>query len=224
MYEYDDFYNEPSEFDMQVDEFKQSLLNSVRDEYKTEMERLRKENAELQEVKRNLEQIKRAYDHKKNELEYMKVNLKNEVRRERLLELMGDFKVELFRAYRKQKDGPKCNKCDATRYINYKSPLGKKMVEQCDCKNNIIYYEPKPHVCSSYELRNGKFMAWYKPYSSDADGMEFEFVGSSNVPRIIYSGEVFELIEDRYHDIYFKTEEECQAYCDWLTAKEGQER
>lgn len=38
MYEYDDFYDEPSEFEQQVDEFKQSLMNAVKDEFKTEME------------------------------------------------------------------------------------------------------------------------------------------------------------------------------------------
>lgn len=53
-----DFYNEPSEFEEQIDQLKESLMNAVRDEHKAEVERLRKENAELQEVKRAFETIK----------------------------------------------------------------------------------------------------------------------------------------------------------------------
>jgi len=222
MIEWDDFYNEPSEFEQQVDELKDSLMGAVKKEFVEEMDRLKKENAELQGVRQNLDQIKREYNQKVVELDMQKQNLKSEVRRERLVELMGDFKAELYRAYSNRKDGPKCNKCDEARNIYYKSPLGKQLVETCDCKNRIVYYEPKPHICSSFELRNGKFMAWYKPYShsTNADGMEFEFVGSSNVPNKIYSGEDYELINERHFDVYFKTEEECQKYCDWLTVKE----
>ena len=85
MYEWDDeFYNEPSEFDMQVDQFKQTLMNMVKDEYKEEMFRLAKENEELQQVKADFDQIKQSYQQKERELERVKVGLKNEVRRERL--------------------------------------------------------------------------------------------------------------------------------------------
>lgn len=223
MYEYDDFYNEPSEFDMQVDEFKKSLVNAVKDEYKAEMERLRKENAELQEVKRNLDQIKDEYDQKKNELEYMKINLKSEVRRERLLELMGDFKAELFRPTWDYTSGQKCDKCDSARNIYFKSPSGKQMVEECTCKNNIKYYKPQSCICTSFEMRNYGFTAWYEPYR-DTDGMRLESFGASDVPKFIYNGESYDTIPHDYYKVYFKTEEECQAYCDWLTTKEGQER
>lgn len=219
----EDFYYEPSEFEQQVDEIKQALMNSVRDEFKAEMERLRKENAELQEVKRNLEVIKREYNQKVVELDMQKRNLKSEVRRERLLELMGDFKVELFRARRDLRSGPKCDKCDEARNIYFKSPSGKQMVEQCVCKNNITYYKPEPCICSSFELRNNEFMAWYKPYR-EADGMELELLGSSSVSRFIYKGEDFESIEEMYYSVYFKTQEECQLYCDWLTEKEASKK
>ncbi|WMT42816.1 hypothetical protein RE628_11315 [Paenibacillus sp. D2_2] len=218
MYDYD-FYNEPNEFEQQVDEFKESLMNSVRDDYKAKMDKLRKENAELQEVKKNFEAIKRDFNQKVLELDMQKRTLKNDVRRERLLELMGDFKVELFRVNYDWKSGPKCDKCDEARNIYYKSPLGNQKVEQCDCKNNIKYYYPRPHICSSFELRNGKFVAWYKPYC-EADGMEFETIGSSSVPRFIYKGEDFELIKEEHYYVYFETQEQCQAYCDWLTVKE----
>lgn len=221
MYDFgDEFYNEPSEFDIQMDAFKETLLNAVKDEYKAEMERLRKENSELQEVKQNFDQIKREYNQKTVELDMAKRNLKNEVRRERLLDLMGDFKVELYRAQSYFMSGPKCDKCDEARKIHYKSPLGKPMVEECDCKDNITYYKPKLFVCSSFELRNGDFIAWYEPYR-ETDGMRLESIGSTTVPKFIYKGEDFESIKETHYYVYFRTQEECQAYCDWLTAKEA---
>ncbi|CAH1054073.1 hypothetical protein [Paenibacillus pseudetheri] len=138
----DDFYREPSEFEEQIDQFKESLMNAVKDEHKAEIERLRKENAELQEIKQNLETIKRDYNQKVVELDMQKRNLKNEVRRERLLELMGDLKVELFTARKNWKSGPKCEKCDERRKINFLSPSGKKLSEDCGCNNNISFYKP----------------------------------------------------------------------------------
>lgn len=218
----EDFYNEPSEFEQQVEEFKESLLTAVKEEYKAEIDLLRKENADLQEVKRNFESIKHDYNQKVRELETQKINLKNEVRRERLLELMGDFKAELFSPRRNSKSGPKCDKCDKNRRIHFLSPSGNKLYEDCICKNNILFYEPRTSICSSFAVMNGEFIAWYKSYSIDrADGMGLESLGVSGVAKFIWDGEDFEKIEERYYDVFFKTMEECQAYCDWLTEKEA---
>jgi hypothetical protein len=222
MYEYDDFYNEPSEFEMQIDEFKESLMNSVKDEYKAVMERLMKENAELQEVKRNFDQIKREFNQKTVELDMEKSDLRNKIRRERLKDLMKDFEVILYTAYSRRKSGPKCDKCDENRRIYYTTPTGRETYEECNCKNSITYYEPQKNVCSSFASRNGKFIAWYKPFNDeDVDGYSYE---SSTAPKFIYSGEKFEDVPENRWTVYFKTEEECQAYCDWLTAKEGKGR
>lgn len=216
------YYYEPSEFEQQIDEFKESLMKAVKDEHKEEIERLRTENAELQEVKRNFESIKRDYNQKVSELGIQKNNMKNEVRRERLLELMGDFKAELFSPRRNRKSGPKCNKCDDTRNIPFLSPSGREMKEECVCKNNIIFFEPQTSICSSFAVRNGEFIAWYKSYSVDrADGMELESLGVSGVAKFIWSGERFEKIQEQYYNVFFEKIEECQAYCDWLTEQQA---
>lgn len=218
----EDFYCEPSEFEQQVDEFKESLMNAVKDEHKAEIERLRKENIELQDVKKNIDTIKRDYNQKVSELEIQKRNLKNEVRRERLQELMGDFMAELFSPSRDRKSGPKCDKCNDKRRISFLSPSGKEMEEVCTCSNNIIFFKPTANICSSFAVRNGEFIAWYKSYSIDrSDGMELESLGVSSVAKFIWSGESFEKIEERYHNVYFRTLEDCQEYCDWLTEQEN---
>lgn len=44
---YDEFYDEPSEFEIQIEEWKDTLRESVKKEYKEEMERLRKEKCRI---------------------------------------------------------------------------------------------------------------------------------------------------------------------------------
>lgn len=55
MFEYEeDFYHEPSEFELYMDQIKENLMKSIKNEFVTEMERLREENLELQTVKKRL--------------------------------------------------------------------------------------------------------------------------------------------------------------------------
>lgn len=219
MYDYDDFYNEPSEFEMQIDEFKQSLLKTVKEEYKLEMERLRKENSDLLELKQKFDQIKQEYKIKGRALELEKKHVLQIVRKERLQDLLKDFEVTLYRPDYSLVKGPKCNRCNEERRIWFKDPLDRETFVDCPCgENKTKHFKPRIEICSSFENRNGKFIAWYKPYGRDTDG--FEFYGSSNVPKMIYAGEEFGSIDTDYYNLYFKTEEECQAYCDWLTEKE----
>ncbi|OMD19984.1 hypothetical protein BJP48_31500 [Paenibacillus odorifer] len=213
-----DFYNEPSEFEQQVDELKESLSNAVKDEFKAEMERLRKEIAELQGVKKDLAQIKRDYDQKAQQLELERSVVRQEIRRERLSSLMKDFEVILYTPNSNRKSGPKCDKCDKSRKIPYKTPLGKSVTEDCDCNNNITYFEPRENVCSSFSSSDGEFRAWYKPYDSTEDYFTYD---SSDLAKFIYSGEKFEDLKEHHWRIYFRTKEDCQSYCDWLTEKEA---
>ena len=56
---WEDFYNEgPSDFDIAIEEFKEGLRKTVKEEILNEMSRLKKENEELQEVKKNFDKIK----------------------------------------------------------------------------------------------------------------------------------------------------------------------
>jgi hypothetical protein len=48
--DYNDFF-EPSGFEQQVDDLKESIRQSVKAEIQDELQRLREENAQLQEVK-----------------------------------------------------------------------------------------------------------------------------------------------------------------------------
>ncbi|MDF1511083.1 hypothetical protein Gp_81 [Bacillus phage vB_Bacillus_1020A] len=213
----EDFYYEPSEFDLKVEEFKESLSVSVKEEFLSEMERLRKENAELQEVKANFKQIKAEYDQKKRELDFEKSNLKSQVRRERLSELMKDFEVIMYRAYSKTVFPPKCDTCDRNRRIKYTTPLGREAYEDCQCKKGKTVYSPREYICKSFEMdQDGKKLkAWYV-FKDNDDYASFDY--STFAKTIYHEGLKYEDLNN--YDTFFKSTEECQGYCDFLNAKE----
>jgi len=216
---YDEFYQEPSEFEIQVDEFKTSLMKSVKEEFINEMEEIKKENEELQEVKTNFLAVKSDYETKKRQLENEYQTLKNNVRRERLVDLLKDHKITLYKAYSKRVLPPKCDKCDSRRKIEYISPLGRKTHEECLCAESKTVYYPNEFVRYEFKLnRDGKDLsAWYRQYSDDEDGFVYD---SSIYADKIYNSEM--KFEDlKQYSTFFKTEEECQKYCDYLNSKEG---
>lgn len=214
----DDFYNEPSEFEIIVEEFKASLMKSVKDEYLTEMEQLRNENAQLQDVKNNFSDIKKDYENKKRQLEIERNSLKSEVRRERLSELTKDLQVIMYKAYSKRVKQPKCDKCDKDRKIRYKTPLGNDAYERCDCDTGDLVYEPQDYMRVEFNIRDG-MRAWYQINNFNSRDEYARFDESSQYAKAVYK-EGMDYSEISEYSTFFKTKEECQAYCDYLNSKE----
>lgn len=210
----EDFYYEPSEFEQQVDELKETLMNSVKDEFKEEMERLKKENAELQEVKLNMKKIEQDYADKKRKLDWERQDLKVTVRRERINELMKDLQVELYTVASRGKEQPKCDKCDENRRIPYTTPLGRETYEQCECNSRIHVYEPIPILLTSFSIDSGKGNAWYQV--KDQGNYEYlsYYEDSINGKDLITTEEQFEGIGYSYKSL-FKDKEIAQKYCDY---------
>lgn len=205
----DEFYDEPSEFDEKVDEFKKSLLNSVKAEYKEKMLKLEKENAGLQETKNNMAEIKNEYFKKMQELE----GQKRIVRSTRLSELLKDLLVTVYSTKAKYGYSDKCEKCDGNRQVSFISPLGKEMKEDCACKISTVTYIPQENVLISFRVNSDStFYAWY-------DYKEREDYHSSTGCKHLYDGQVeYDKIDE--YGTFFKTAEDCQRYCDWLNKKQ----
>ncbi|MCC2453303.1 hypothetical protein [Bacillus cereus] len=210
----EEFYHEPSEFEQQVDELKAALVNSVKDEFKEEIERLRKENAELQEVKLNMKEIEQDYEDKKRKLDWERKDLQVKVRRERLSELMKDFRVELYTVASRGKEKPKCDKCNEKRRIPYKTPLGNDTYETCDCSSKIQVYEPIPILLNEFSIRNGESYAWYQVKDGSWDEYLHYYEDSIGGKELITSEEQFESIGYSYKTL-FKDKEIAQKYCDY---------
>lgn len=214
----EDFYHEPSEFDLRIDEFKESLMKSVKEDFIAELEELKKENESLQDVKKNFESIKRDYENKERELEIERNNAKREVRRELISDILDEYRLIMYQASQVGVEKPKCDKCDKNRRINYKTPLGKDATEYCDCSTKEYTYKPKKHALVELSPRNNFYdlSAFY--YEVRNSGGKDEYLRLSD-----YSQHATYIYRDGmgYKDIkrystFFKTKEECQKYCDWL--------
>jgi hypothetical protein len=214
MYEYDDFYNEPSELEMQVEEFKSSLMASIKDEYKAEMARLRKENAELKPIKDRMQEIELERNREKNDLEQSKLNAFREAKKMRLTELLKDYKAVIYTVDSNRIYEPKCDLCDDNRQVEYKTPLGRTAKEDCSCKTYTTKHEIR-EVDASY----------IEHYSSEY-GIKVGYYDEQREERVMS----YHMYKDgtAYAAVtpwtYFKDKEEIQKYCDWLTAKEGEGR
>ncbi|MNN65863.1 hypothetical protein D3C81_1813980 [compost metagenome] len=128
----------------------------------------------------------------------------------------------MYRATRTYNKGPKCDKCNDKRKIEFISPLGKTMTEDCSCSESIIGYEPEEQVLYEFRKRDtydNKMTVWYRPYRDSDDGFTYH---SSTVANSVYEkGMDFEKV-DRF-GTFFKDKEDCLAYCDWLAKKESKE-
>lgn len=192
------------------------------------MEQLVKENNELQEVKKNWQSLENEYKSKIRELENEKSKLELNAKRMRLEELFeGEFNTILYSADYIYVYAGKCNKCDDDRKINFLSPLGKEMKEDCECSKAYRKYTVKPYYCTEFRVNRYRkddempLLMWYKryrDYSSDYDGYTYD---SSDLVKNIYSPDMnYETIFNDYkHSIYFRNEADCQNYCEWLNDK-----
>lgn len=216
MYDPEDFYREPSEFEEQVEEFKESLRKSVKQEFLDEMERLRKENKNLRDIKDKLDLFERE---KRKELSLLRektADAAREARRVRFNQLFAEFMPAVYCVSYHFEKGPKCDKCDENRIIYYTTPLGRKASEYCTCNQTRTVFEPEVRYASEIRLNNwggnDGLIVWYKPKRDDEDVTSRVFKGYCDEMRP-------EDIEDK-NLAAFKEMERCQAYCDWLNEKE----
>jgi hypothetical protein len=212
---YDDYFDDIEEFDKKIDEFKQSLINAVKQEYQEEIERLRKENSELQGIKNRMEEIEQEH---KNAIIRLK-NKERESDRKSLKELLDSTKLIMYKPTQKYEEKPKCEKCNDNRQIEYTSPSGKIQYESCVCgERNIVFVPSEIMRCEfRQQWRGDKLIVWYKPIEKNDDHVCIAEFGYSNVYKLYNGTTPYE--EVGYYDVMFKSIEDCQKYCDWLNEK-----
>lgn len=220
-YRDDGDYFEPSEFDEKIEELKNELRESVKKEINDEIEKLRKENKELQGIKRNFESVKKDFERKKDECDRAIRNAESKAKQARLKELMEHFKVTLWAVSWDYRYKKKCDKCDKNRRIQVALPSGKTVDDECSCRVSKKVYYPEENVLYELSERNREFMAWYM---AKGDRGEEYFVGG---PRAEYAKVVvdhnkdFKEIEtEELRKVFFTTKEECQAFCNYINGTE----
>ena len=219
-YMYDDFYYEPSEFEIQIDEFKQGLMKSVKQEILDEINKLKNENKELQSFKLRKEQIEREHRNKLIELQNRAIEAERTASRAKLVELLGEYFTVAWGVKNDYVALPKCDKCDDKRYIHFKSPSGKNLTEQCACDKKKCNYIPQ-------ELSLIKFYAKRKDRAGKEQHVERHYKKVESIlsdydeyddTSNLYNGEEFENA-NRY-GIVFLEKDKCQEYCNYLNQKE----
>lgn len=229
---YDDYWDEPSEFDQQVEKFKDSLRASVKDEIKEKIESLEKELAELKEFRDEKDKFIHEYENKinkiKNEADAVVRDAKNSEekwKKARLHELLGDtltdgWKIGSSFEYCREK----CDKCDNNRKIHFTSPQGKEYTEDCLCAKKYFRYFPRKAILSKMYVNKNNFN-WNDENSDyceryymveeydDRDRYEFSDYVYPSLTNVDY--EKISL----YYTV-FLNEEDCKKFCDWKNKQE----
>ena len=210
-----DFYEEPSEFDMQVEEFKSSLASSVRKEFLEEMAALKKENEELREFRANKEKYERELREAKAEYQRKMEEAERNADSKKIKDLLRTFSVIGYRASPEYKQRPKCDRCDDYRRFHFISPMGRNMTEECSCAKKTCTYSPK-------EVKLLRFYA-----GKEIANTYFEQVGrEEDYNSYSFCDQICDKTKEPFEDInrfytVFLQEDDCQKYCDWLNEKEA---
>lgn len=113
---FEDFY-EPSEFDSQIEDFKNYLRETVKTEILEELDSLRKENESLRDIKNRIREIER---------EHIKAvqNARQEVMRMKFADIIKACSKVFYAPELYGIQQPKCDRCNDKREIEYTTPLG----------------------------------------------------------------------------------------------------
>lgn len=228
-YEDYDYFYEPSENDIVMAEIGYILKKMIRKEVVDELEKLRKENAELQQFKSE----KESHERKIRELEYQcKMAIENaqrEMKQTRIHDLFGDMLTTGYMIISNNTKRPKCNKCNDKRRIEYTTPLGKTAYETCDCDAYDYFYEVKEVEMVKFSIRKGgiwdykEYVCRYfvhtgNKYNDKQDENDYERV------TWVYNNEPFEeLAKKSYYGVVFLDKDKCQEYCDWRNEQKKKE-
>lgn len=231
-YDYDDYFREPSDFEMQVEEFKDALRDSVKDEIKNRIESLENELAALKEFKDERYKFIHEYESKIREAQKEASDAKRfakeseeKWKKARLHELLGDYLTVGWRVDYKWEYGEKCDKCDDDRKIHFTSPQGKEYTEECVCAKKYFKYFPKEATISKMYVKkrnfryddNGETNFYCRYYTVVENDTETDLYESA---AEVYTSSDIDFEKVNSYRAVFLNEEDCKKYCDWKTENE----
>lgn len=227
MYDYEDYYNEPSEFDEKCNELIDLLRENANSAIKAELEAKDNEIKRLKTLNEDMKAVYDNYQSKVKELEDLKKlyewnektaqeNVKQKLKQERLGVLLEDFYSVLYIVVNDGKEQPKCNRCDSKGFIHYKTPLGKDATERCSCREKLPYYSVQETDIVSFNLIRNKTVLqgmFRRRQYFDDDWFE----RTSYMDSMLYKDQPFESLDRKC--IYFSSKDKAQEYADWLNSQ-----
>ena len=226
-YDYDDYSAGLSEFDQQIEEFKDSLRNSVKDEIKEKIASLENELSELKEFRDEKDKFIQECESKvreaKREAEVAIRTAKESEekwKKARLHQLLGDYLTVGWKVGNSWEYGEKCNKCDENRKIHFTSPQGKKYTEDCQCAKRHYKYFPKEATLCKFYVRKENFgwddNRYYTVVDCDDDYDRYE-----RADHVYTSSDDIDYEKVNSYNAVFLNEEDCQKFCDWKNKQEA---
>lgn len=223
MYFLDDEEFYTNKYAEEIQALEEAVRNSVRREILDEMNRLKRENEELQDVKEHFDEVKADYERKKAECDRIIADAEHKAKKARLEEILEEHKLIRWRISHGYAYGPKCEKCDENRQIEIILPSGKKVYDDCKCRTEgAQFFYPIPcelvEISDKYGLKG-----WYKERTHS--GSEYYEIYSSlsicddSMKKKIEDWKKKKMPEKESYNLLFDSEEECQSLCDTLNAK-----
>ena len=232
MFEYD-YFEEYSEFDAQIEEFKESLRNQVKEEIKSKIDRLEKRNKELEERQKNLATLEKEYKDKIRKLERDKEEALLDVKKEYLNSHLQELMEQMFKCQDLYEIGKnfvkqdKCPHCDEDRRLLVKDMFGREHKILCKCYDNLYeYYVRKAEVRIYVNKKVGGSIYFRVKINTDSYGYDssiFEYINGK-----VEQNNIFEKFDENnlprsYCVTCFTSKEEAQKYADYLNKKEKSE-
>ena len=224
--DYDEYFSEPSESDIAFDELKEHLKNEVKNEIKSELERLEKENQELQDVKKNWKKLENEYKEKEKDLDYKINQVEREALRKPIKELFDNVSSEYYIVIRNYEKLPKCDKCNDERKLEYVDIFGRKHKFDCTCNEYYYtnYFVEKKYMLNVTEFskRDSELTMWVRlEYNKSDNGYNDGYYSSQLLDpnKIIKNWKQFEDKDKKdieYSEFLFFKKEDAQKYADEL--------
>lgn len=222
MWNDDDFYSEPSEFNEQADEFKKSLRASVKEEILAEMDRLRKENEKLMDIRdhwnEKVRELENEYEAKMREIEKKlreAERIADSAKRMALFDLIRSYPDRAYTVKVKYVQRPKCDKCNERRELPYVTPRGFTRYERCECgESKPVYFVKAIPLVEIACYRNGESCAKYL-YNDEADAECLRFVS------VFFDSTPFDQIDMHQNTPIFRSEDLAKQYVEWLNNQEN---
>lgn len=233
-YECDNDYYEPSSADIFFDEMKDKFREHLVDSVKYELERLTKENEELREKNNKLSDENYKLTSEKNRAEWSRDSIRREIENEfydkNIDEIFKDRleNIDVWFADYAYHEQPKCEYCNDKRNRVYKYPDGFEVEVACNCSKKVGCYKPNTATfgtltyCikpSRYSSERKMYVQDWKLYKPNDTYRDYGY-GDFKILHIVdlFDDDVLNLRKELSYGekIGFKTEEECQKYCDWL--------
>lgn len=237
MYFEDDYYCEPSELECILSDFQSQMTEILMSSVRNNLNAIKEENVRLKAENEKYKQRERDIFNEKTSLKYKQDNLKIEVEKEFYDTNIGDAlkryteECEVWFADIKYKDKIQCDLCDANRKIRAIFPDGEVVEKTCECNEKISYYAPDTAIIQvlKFNRKNSRYVSerkfyFSKTYSpSKRSSSYYDEYNEFKLYNVvdIFNEDTIELHENKQwgERIGFKTQEECQKYCDWLNRR-----